>query len=371
MNQEIKKRLIECGYDYGFECPPLTSDDEYPDYIKENVAECIKKIKEVQNENTFTFAFMTDLHYLPLAHHKVLLKRNTNAYSDIVRETDCNRLILGGDYVIDSPREQKLEGYKKLAEAFEPFGYLPCNGNHDSGSLWDRYMEYNKPVNKLRRSEIYDAFYKTLSQRGAVFNPKHKGLYYYFDDKENGVRYIFIDICDTPDNYEETLKVAHCLSQNQIDWLINDALVTNYDIILDTHSVLLPTITDEEEKSKNGNRRLEILNLILDSFKNREKISGTFCEDEFMVKVNADFSKIACGNIIAVMVGHFHKDYTMYTKSGIPYIATANFFMAECHEPRNMGDKTELLFDVVTVDRRKRTIYVTRIGSGEDRIINY
>ncbi len=371
MNPEVKKRLIECGYDYGFECPVLTSNDPYPDYIRENVAECIEKIKAVQNDDTFTFAFMTDLHYLPLAHHKVLLERNINAYSDIVKETGCDRLLLGGDYVIDSPRELKMAGYKELAEAFEPFGYLPCNGNHDNGNLWDAFMEREKPLDKLTRREIYDVFYSTLSKRGAKFNDKHFGLYYYVDDNKNMARYIFIDICDTPEYYDEQIKGMHCLSQSQIDWLINDALVTEYDIILDTHSVLRPAITDEEEKLKNGNRRLEVLNIILDAYKNGEKISGSFYEDELKIEVNADFSKIFRGDIIAVMVGHFHQDYTMHTSSGIPYIATSNFFMAECHEPRSVGDKTELLFDIVTVNRSTRTLYVTRIGSGDDRIINY
>ena len=33
MNPEIKKRLLECGYDYGFECPHFDSTDTYPDYL--------------------------------------------------------------------------------------------------------------------------------------------------------------------------------------------------------------------------------------------------------------------------------------------------------------------------------------------------
>ena len=372
MDPEVKRRLLECGYDYGFECPHFESTDTYPDYIRETVENGIKRIKAAENENTFTFAFMTDIHYLPMPHHDVLLQRNANAYRQIEKETGCTKLILGGDYIIDSPREKKASGYAGVKEAFKDFDYFPCNGNHDNGNLWDRFMEREKPFDKFTRKEIYDTFYSELSARGARFDEnKDKGLYYYVDDDKTRVRYICLDICNTPDYYDETLNGAHTFGQDQIDWFINVALQTEYDIIINTHSVLRPIGMTEEEKAKNQNSRLEILNFIVDAYNKGERLSGTYYEDDLKVTVDTDFGAENHGEIIAVMVGHFHRDYLMATDSGIPYIATANLFLAECHEPRNIGDETELLFDVVTVDRERRKITVTRIGSGEDRTINY
>lgn len=372
MNPEVKKRLLECGYDYGFECPHFESTDTYPDYIRETVENGIKRIKAAENENTFTFAFMTDIHYLPMPHHDVLLQRNANAYRQIEKETGCTKLILGGDYIIDSPREKKAAGYAGVKEAFREFDYFPCNGNHDNGNLWDRFMEREKPFDKFTRKEIFDAFYSGLSERGARFDEnKDNGLYYYVDDDKTRVRYICLDICNAPDYYDETLNGVHSFGQDQIDWFINVALQTEYDIIINTHSVLRPIGMTEDEKAKNQNSRLEILNFIVDAYKKGEKLSGTLYEDDLKVTVSADFGAENHGEIIAVMVGHFHRDYLMATDSGIPYIATANLFLAECHEPRNIGDETELLFDVATVDREARKITVTRIGSGEDRTINY
>lgn len=371
MNPEVKKRLLECGYDYGFECPRFESTDTYPDYIRETVEKGIKKIKAAENENTFTFAFMTDIHYLPLPHHDVLLERNANAYRQIEKETGCTKLILGGDYIIDSPRELKASGYAGLKKAFRDFDYFPCNGNHDNGNLWDAFMEREKPVDKFTRKEVYDAFYSHLSERGAKFDDKHFGLYYYVDDPKTRVRYICLDICNTPDYYDKEIKGAHTFGQSQVDWLINVALQTEYDIIIDTHSILLPIGMTEEEKAKNQNHRLEILNFIVDSYNKGKKLAGSFYEDDLKVVVDADFGAKKHGEIIAVMVGHFHKDYLMASESGIPYIATANLLLAECHEARELGNEKELLFDVVTVDRKKRRITVTRIGSGEDRVIEY
>ena len=38
---------------------------------------------------------------------------------------------------------------------------------------------------------------------------------------------------------------------------------------------------------------------------------------------------------------------------------------------RNDGDKTELLMDIITIDTKKRTVTLTRVGSGEDRSYTY
>ena len=38
---------------------------------------------------------------------------------------------------------------------------------------------------------------------------------------------------------------------------------------------------------------------------------------------------------------------------------------------RRDGDETEILFDVLTVDKEKRMIYVVRVGSGENRVVKY
>ena len=291
---------------------------------------------------------------------------------DVHKLVEGRKLILGGDYIIDSPREKKAKGYANIKKVFADFDYFPCNGNHDNGNLWDRFMEREKPFDKFTRKEIYDTFYSELSARGARFDEnKDKGLYYYVDDDKTRVRYICLDICNTPDYYDETLNGAHTFGQDQIDWFINVALQTEYDIIINTHSVLRPIGMTEEEKAKNQNSRLEILNFIVDAYNKGERLSGTYYEDDLKVTVDTDFGAENHGEIIAVMVGHFHRDYLMATDSGIPYIATANLFLAECHEPRNIGDETELLFDVVTVDRERRKITVTRIGSGKGRTINY
>ena len=96
-------------------------------------------------------------------------------------------------------------------------------------------------------------------------------------------------------------------------------------------------------------------------------------EDEFTLNVDVDFSNVARGNVVAVFAGHFHNDIVEYTKSGIPCVFTANFNLSVCRLPipRVIGDKSELLFDIVTVDRKECALHITRVGAGEDRTVKY
>ncbi len=72
-------------------------------------------------------------------------------------------------------------------------------------------------------------------------------------------------------------------------------------------------------------------------------------------------------------MGDYHYDDVVYYED-IPLILTGNAVMYDKgakNRVRRDGDETELLFDVVTVDKEKRKIYVVRVGSGENREIKY
>lgn len=371
MDMEIVMRYRKVGYDQGFENPIFDSEDSYPDYLKESVAESIEKILTHQRKDSVTFGFMTDLHYLPLPHHDVLLERNKNVYRDICKNVNCSKLILGGDYVIDTFKKEKLEGYKKLSQALSEFHYLPVQGNHDAASLWDKYLGNKDPLNKLYKQDVYVVFYSHLLEEGAVFNKNHSGLYYYVDDEEQNVRYIMLDICDSPAQYDKSLYSPMCISQEQLEWFAKDALMTQKDILVFAHSIRRDVEIDG--KVKIYDEYLGVITQVLDAYKKGEKIKECLFENEFALSVDVNFSNVERGNIAAVFAGHYHNDIVEYTKNGIPCVFTANFNMAVCNlgTPRVIGDKTEILFDIVTMDRQDRTLYITRVGAGEDRVVRY
>ena len=137
------------------------------------------------------------------------------------------------------------------------------------------------------------------------------------------------------------------------------------------HSVLRPG-----SEQKEITRHLSVLTDIVDSYKNGEEISKIYYEDEpdFKLQVDTAFSSSKKADIIGFFVGDYHTDAVEFSNARIPYILTSNLVM---YSPphytvqRHDGDKSEILFDVVTINRKERTIYVTRVGGGEDRVIKY
>lgn len=56
----------------------------------------------------------------------------------------------------------------------------------------------------------------------------------------------------------------------------------------------------------------------------------------------------------------------MFTANSVTYYSGSKTAV-----PRADGDKTEILFDIVTIDKNERKIYLTRMGAGEDRVVSY
>lgn len=91
------------------------------------------------------------------------------------------------------------------------------------------------------------------------------------------------------------------------------------------------------------------------------------------VSVSADFSG-AKGDLVGYFAGHSHADRN-WTVSDVSIITTRcdaaeendGTLLAE----RVAGTVTEQSFDVVTVNRKTRSISCTKIGAGDDRVIQY
>lgn len=373
-----KEELIETGFiNYGYISPELSTSDTYPDYIKENVLEAVKKIQSHQTRNSLTFAFMTDLHYSTNENHDIRTKRLMNAYSELKRKVHIDKLILGGDFCNDGCKPYKVRNYTELRNFVGDEKYFPVNGNHDDNSIWDALIENDTSVNHMTQEELYTVFYNHLPSLGARFNNKSPGLYYYYNDDVQKVRYIFLDTQDIPYLVDENGKLIYtkqhtfAISQAQADWLVNEALCVdeNWEIIVVAHN--FPTENDKHPADGNDLVNLDIITEVLNAYQNGQDIEKSFYEDEFLINVKADFSGRKRANIIACFSGHYHDDFEVVTKSGIPVIYTGNVIMYKYRIPRIDGEKSELLFDVVTIDRDSKTIYTTRIGQGEDRVIKY
>lgn len=91
------------------------------------------------------------------------------------------------------------------------------------------------------------------------------------------------------------------------------------------------------------------------------------------VSVNCDFTK-AEGQLIGYFHGHTHVD-SDNTTNGVKNIGircdAKEENTEELRNERVEGTITEQSFDVFTVNKKTNTIYATKIGAGEDRVISY
>lgn len=380
--KSAQEHYEKIGYeDTGYLSPELSNSDTHPDYIAEEVKRCVKEVQAHQNHDTVTFAFMTDIHFALSYNHNVRLQRTLNAYKEIAKRAHVDKLILGGDYTNEGCNEYKSDCFRELRAKFDGIEYFPINGNHDDGSIWDKaYIKAEKSTNHLTHTELYRLFYNHIKALGAHTDKSESPLYYYIDDTAGKMRYICLDICDVPYVFDENGKLLYypqwlfAMSQAQLDWLTHEALnftEKGWQTVIFTHSALLPESTEIKEIDKN----VKILNEVISAYKNKEKICKEANEGNFRVKVDADFSKGIHADLVGLFVGDYHADRVERDKDGTPYILTANAVMyhgGNSDAPLRIdGTKSEILFDIATIDKKERTIYVTRVGAGEDRVIKY
>ena len=370
----------QCGYeDIGYKSPELSSASVYPEYIHEEVLDTVAKVQEYQSHETVTFGFMTDLHYAMNFNHKTRMQRNLNAYREIKKRAQVDFLALGGDYTNEGCKNYKSDCFRELRALFDGIEYYPVNGNHDDGSIWDKgYLKVKGHANILSHDELYRLFYNHLPSLG--IKVKNHSLYYYKDDEMSKIRYIFLDTGDVPTDTDEEGELKYraqhffSMSQEQIDWLIDEALNFSEDgwsVVFFGHAIRRNPDDEQNERYAYW-EGMKVLHDILGAYKKGEKLS--YDTDFLGRSIDVDFSKRMRADIICAFIGDFHID-SVEEYRGIKYILTGNsvtYYVGHANkEPRRDGDKTELLFDIATINKNLRKIYITRVGAGNDREVDY
>jgi len=206
------------------------------------------------------------------------------------------------------------------------------------------------------------------------------------NDKVRKIRYICLDSNDIPYIYDEKGHLKYggqhlfCYSQAQLDWLTNTALhfeEEGWSVVFVMHGSAIPK--SEKDKERNLFMRTFVVIDIIDAYKKGVKISGTYYEGDFKRTVDADFGKGIRADIIGALIGDRHTDRHFYTETGVPFIFRKNsvtYYPEEHHDnpnilPRYDGDKTEMVLDVMVINKTERKIYITRCGAGENVVIEY
>lgn len=332
-----------------------------PEYYKKHMAEKTKVVKNLQKmPNTFSFIFITDVHIQHNAKHSIPLIKH------LIKNCDINDVIGGGDWVTawlsDAEGKQGLKNdYNELTELFADIPLIKTVGNHDWA--WGGNNQFN-----LTESEIYEWYFKDdIEKCGAVKNSNGDSTtYFYKDDTDNKMRYISLNDMDYEIETNEDGSVKgngktfyYTLSDEQITWLKDKAL----KLPDDDWTCLIFSHIASWDKSDAGYNCDEVqlkdkVRKVVEDFKNK---TGEFTDYK--------------GDFIAWLSGHEHLDDMIYFSNNGGFVQVISdgdtTLTSEKGRVRELNTVDEQSFQVFTVDKNKKKVYCTRIGSGEDRSFNY
>lgn len=349
---------------------------QIPLYVEEMADDAIDRLNNLKNDNTVSFAFMTDIH-----HCIDYAERAMYAISEIDKKHALAFSCMGGDYLCNNPSTPKASAVEQLKEmrasADELAHDVPTiilKGNHDENSFGDI-------KNVVPTGEIYDILLSYNNGiTGTVQEPRT--AYGYYDIPREKLRVIYIDPIDK--RYETDADGAVTdMGQNgftfgnrQLNWFAHDALnlpSADWSVVIFSH--IMPISTPLMFDRPFGG---EALWEILCAYKRGGKYSARAEKNGEEYDVSCDFSGRG-GDVIAVITGHEHADRT-WIADGIRVITAAaaasdNFDteISDCGrvQYKTRGSGEESAFSVFVVDRKDRTIWQIRCGAGADYCVTY
>ena len=355
-----------------------------PAYWDNEISEKTEAIKKLQSEggkDCVSFVWASDTHIPDNGSGrtnnigKVMAKLLTNC--------DIPYAVITGDIGTRSSHtteEELVESQKMISQHLAPLWgtdrLLVALGNHDG--CWGSSNGYYR--HQFSPERMWDFYFRFQAiDENKIFSDD--GLYYYIDNSAQKTRYIVLNshfagvFAENESGWAVNNRFhTSCYGQKQLDWLADEALdmPEGYSAVIAVHAPPVEKVNNEEATYTVDYFQFQG---IVDAYNNKTTYSGR-CEGvEGWTKsdIDVDFTT-AHGEIIAIFAGHIHQD-TVDTKTltcPIITIISSGAAVNEGEMPeRKFGTDTETSFDVVTINKKTRTIYCTRVGAGDDRTISY
>lgn len=267
---------------------------------------------------------------------------------------------------------------RALSITDKPF-YIAC-GNHDIGNSDDPDLAGTKAQ--------YVAKFITPNLSHLTVNTDK--AYYAVKDTRHALYFIVLNNYDSPDtitdNKFDVWKGAECLSQEQIDWFINELgeIPADYSLIIMQHAFnwqnkrfecnfSQPDVNFEGNGGDCYAPSDNIIPRIVDAWKRKTTvsfISESLNENVPDLEIDADFTSRTESNFICYLVGHTHKDIVGYSTPFpdqlIIGFATGSLDAsnnASSDLPRRSGDKTEDAITIFSLNKNKKLVNLVRVGS--------
>ena len=376
------KSAYEYAKDGGYtgteaEFAAMQAGDVLPDYWESYLPEKIAEIKALQDEggkDCFSFPLLADIHIRQnLGKHSGVLARR------ILDECYMRFALCVGDVVnrgtgSETNMDEDFDSAEKLLKPIRD-KLLQTQGNHDgswgfkdyNGDGTMDYYAYNFTPQKL-----HSLIYRKVGLVGDChFDTSGTG--YWIDDVSNKVRYIILNTHNNP--YEEDAD-GFAVYNNMTEYKLRQS---QFDLVVEACS----TIPSDEWSvlsashiplNYNSLENLALMAKVLNAYKTKTTFSGSYAGeyDYDAISVSVDFTS-AKGEYVAHFAGHTHLD-SVAVYNGISMFTTrcdGNNEPSDSGLTKVEGTVTEQSFDVFTVNRKEKKIYVTKIGAGNNRYWDY
>ena len=289
----------------------------------------INTIDGTVGEDGCSFIFWTDMHWPANYGNSPALIRHILKHTG-VRDVVCGGDILGGSYADVATAYSALCDFRNIISARD-FPMLTLRGNHDLTPDGSMYLSDN---------QFYGAMLKPYERYATLI----RKTYYYRDDETLKLRYYYLD---------SRAVSSDSLDADQLTWLGESLteIPSDWQIIVFVHAVHTPAASSSSATLEPSYPAYQIATV----FGTADKKS----------------------QLIAMIGGHTHRD-EITTNYGCLLISvttdaggtTASDWDAN-YPTRTPGTVTEQAFDVFHINIQDKTIYMTRIGAGEDRYLTY
>ena len=338
-----------------------------PSYWEETVAEKIKAVQALQEEggaDCFSFVWASDTHCTPkqTASGQYSTSINVGKIANrLMNDLNIPFFAVTGDLSADIGSISDPSIDKTDIDAFFDAIVLPVGkervlltlGNHD-GTTYTSPQTNDKSISKATRFNWFMRPFCDDNKR--IWGG---GEYYYVDYPQGKIR--FIALCSN--NGSENIYRKNHYHGNQLKWLAEEALIApkGYTVVVLSH------FPSNETELGGSPANSDVLMAILTAFDTKNNYSGSADG----VSISATYSNsdaILCG----FFAGHIHND-TIDTSKGFPIITVdaAGNKTEIADRVFHNGTATETAFDIVSINKATRTIFLTRIGVGVDREIGY
>ncbi len=406
----VSVHLDDVRRDNQISCQVMYEENKFVQaiYFWNGLKKTASKIMRLQNENTVTIPFITDIHYATDTFIQEDLEnygRTDNHIKNVAELShmiplDC--IVGGGDFVDGgTTKDTNVSNYKKVVSMF---GLANCpfflaKGNHDDNSWGDgrqgrgttarnkvnqNYMA-SDPTSKswhgnmsytIKPSEMYEIITRPSTIWAINENPNDKNMYFYYDIPDKKVRVFLLNTNDIPYVFDTdglvkylTINVAG-YRQAQLKWFAENlkSMPDDYTAVCFQHhqwgqwyatnSAYYPYNWESVEgilkAAKEGS-----------SFIRKYTGNADFASD---ISITFDTPK----NIAFLAHGHHHTD-RITTKYGITNVSTSCSVSRPKKDQRDrpLGELEEDLWDVFVLDTKKKHVDIVRYGAGSDRSFGY